>query len=254
MRKTEMRAVEGKVALVSGGARGIGAAIVRRLVEEGASVVFGDVLDDSGHALAAELGERTRFVHLDVTRSQDWDEAVKLAESAFGRLDILVNNAGIVKFGSILDVSIQDWNAVIDVNLNGVFLGIRAAAKPLVASGAGSIVNISSIAGFIGIEALASYNAAKFGIRGLTKSVALDLGRHGVRVNSVHPGTIETNMIAGQEPDQSHVALKRVGKAVEIANMVLFLASDASSFSTGAEFVVDGGELAGVIDRLGSAK
>ncbi|MES4992481.1 SDR family oxidoreductase [Phyllobacterium sp. 22229] len=247
-----MGAVEGKVALVSGGARGIGAAVVRRLVEEGASVVFGDVLDGDGCNLAEELGERTRFAHLDVTNESEWDAAVKLAQDTFGGLDILVNNAGIVKFGSILDVSVEDWSAVINVNLNGVFLGMRAAAKALVASERGSIINISSIAGFIGIEALGSYNASKFGVRGLTKSVALDLGRYGVRVNSVHPGTIETPMTADMPPDQRHVALNRTGKPEEIANMVLFLASDASSFSTGSEFVVDGGELAGVINRLGS--
>ncbi|WP_303746926.1 SDR family oxidoreductase [Stenotrophomonas pigmentata] len=245
-----MGAVDGKVALVSGAARGIGAAVVHRLIEEGASVVFGDILDDDGSKLALALGERAHYVHLDVTSPNDWAAAIALAQQTFGRLDILVNNAGIVKSGSILDLSVEDWNLVIDINLNGVFLGMRAAAKALIASGAGSIINVSSTAGFLGFEDLAPYSASKFGVRGLTRSVALELGRYGVRVNSVHPGLIETPLSASRlAQDQGHVALNRAGKPNEIANMVLFLASDASSFSTGAEFVADGGALAGVIDR-----
>lgn len=248
-----MGAVDGKVALVSGGARGIGAAVVHRLIEEGASVVFGDILDADGCKLASALGERARYAHLDVTSTGDWAAVTELAQQTFGGLDILVNNAGIVKSGSILDLSVEDWNLVIDINLTGVFLGMRAAAKALVASGAGSIINVSSTAGFLGFESLAPYSASKFGVRGLTRSVALELGRYGVRVNSVHPGLIETPLSASRlMQDQGHVALNRAGKPNEIADMVLFLASDASSFSTGAEFVADGGALAGVIDRQGS--
>lgn len=250
-----MGVLDGKVALVSGGAQGIGAAIVRRLVEEGALVVFGDVLDDKGSRLAENLGEHTRFVHLDVTSPDNWAAAVKLALNAFGKLDILVNNAGIAKNGPFLDLSIDDWSAVINVNLNGVFYGMKASAEALIASGAGSIVNISSIAGFIGYEAVAPYCASKFGVRGLGKSAALELGRYGVRVNSVHPGLIDTPMAASLvAQDQSHVALNRLGRPQEIANLVVFLASDASSFSTGAEFVADGGALAGMVGQLSNVE
>ncbi|TFD75168.1 SDR family oxidoreductase [Cryobacterium sp. Sr8] len=241
-----MARVSGKAALVSGGARGLGAAQARLLVHEGAKVVIGDILDDDGRALAAELGDSARFVHLDVTKLENWQAAVSAAVDNFGGLNILVNNAGIVNFGTIEEYTVEAWDAIIGINLTGAFLGIKAATPAIVKSGAGSIINISSTAGLQGYEALPGYTAAKFGLRGLTKAVALDLARYNVRVNSVHPGAIRTPMTEGLNLPQNHVALHRIGEPIEVANLVLFLASDESSFSTGAEFVTDGGETAGL--------
>jgi 3alpha(or 20beta)-hydroxysteroid dehydrogenase len=242
-----MGRVNGKVALISGAARGMGASHARLLIEEGAKVVIGDILDAEGEALAAELGaENAHYVHLDVTKPEEWDAAVAEAVNAFGRLDILVNNAGIANFGPIEEYTIDAWRTIIDINLSGVFYGIKAAIPALKESGHGSIINISSTAGLQGYEALPGYNAAKFGVRGLTKNAALDLGRYNIRVNSVHPGVIETPMTEALETPQNHVALHRTGKPIELSNLILFLASDESSFSTGAEFVADGGETAGL--------
>ncbi|MRX44543.1 glucose 1-dehydrogenase [Agromyces kandeliae] len=242
-----MARVNGKVALISGGARGMGASHARLLVQEGAKVVIGDLLDDEGAALAAELGEaNARYVHLDVTDYAQWETAVATATEAFGRLDIVVNNAGIANFGPIEDYTIEAWQQILDINLTGVFYGIKSAIPALKESGAGSIINISSTAGLQGYEALPGYNAAKFGVRGLTKNAALDLGRYNIRVNSVHPGVIRTPMTESLETPQNHVALHRVGEPIELSNLILFLASDESSFSTGAEFVADGGETAGL--------
>jgi len=241
-----MGRVEGKVALISGGARGMGAEHARLLVKEGARVVVGDILDAEGEALVADLGEAARYAHLDVTQYADWEAAVALAESAFGRLDILVNNAGIATFGPIEEYTMQQWDQIIAINLTGVFAGIKASIDALKRSGAGSIINVSSTAGLQGYEALPGYNAAKFGVRGLTKNAALDLGRYNIRVNSIHPGAIRTPMTEGLDHSQNHVALHRIGEPIELSNLVLFLASDESSFSTGAEFVADGGETAGL--------
>ena len=242
-----MGRVSGRVALVSGGARGMGAAQAQRLAEEGAKVVIGDVLDDEGAATATALGASIRFVHLDVTKPQDWDAAVATAVSEFGGLDILVNNAGIMNYAPIDEYTHEQWDTVIAVNLTGTFNGIKAAIPALKASGKGSIVNISSTAGLKGIGLFPGYTAAKFGMRGLTKSIAVDLARYNIRANSVHPGNIRTPMTDGHDIDQSGVPLARLGEASELANMVLFLASDESSFSTGAEFIADGGEMAGTV-------
>ena len=241
-----MARVAGKVALISGGARGMGASHARLLVEEGAKVVIGDLLDAEGEALAAELGDAVRYVHLDVTRFEDWQSAVDLAVREFGGLDILVNNAGIANFGTIEEYTLEQWDTMIAINLTGVFYGIKAVVEPLKKSGKGSIINISSTAGIQGYEALPGYNAAKFGVRGLSKNAALDLGRYNIRVNSVHPGVIRTPMTDALDTPQNHVALHRVGEPIELSNLVLFLASDESSFSTGAEFIADGGETAGL--------
>ncbi len=241
-----MGRVSGKVALISGGARGMGASHARLLVAEGARVVIGDLLDDEGERLAEELGDAARYVRLDVTDYASWTAAVEAAAGEFGRLDILVNNAGIIGFGSIEEYALEAWDSVMAVDLTGVFYGIRAATPALRDGGGGSIVNISSAAGLQGYEGLSAYTAAKFGVRGLTKSAALDLARHGIRVNSVHPGDIRTPMTAGIEESPAHVAQHRLGEPSEVSSMVLFLASDESSFSTGAEFVVDGGETAGL--------
>lgn len=225
----------------------MGAAHAKLLVAEGAKVVVGDILDDEGAALAAELGEdNARYVRLDVTDYGQWEAAVAAATGAFGRLDVVVNNAGIANFGPIEDYGLDDWSKILDINLTGVFYGIKAAVPALKNSGAGSIINISSTAGLQGYEALPGYTAAKFGVRGLTKSAALDLGRYNIRVNSVHPGVIRTPMTESLDTPQNHVALHRVGEPIELSNLILFLASDESSFSTGAEFVADGGETAGL--------
>lgn len=224
----------------------MGASHARLLVDEGAKVVIGDLLDDEGEALAAELGDAVRYVHLDVTRYEDWQNAVEVALKEFGRLDVLVNNAGIANFGPIEEYTLDQWDTIIAINLTGVFYGIKAAIEPLKKSGKGSIINISSTAGIQGYEALPGYNAAKFGVRGLTKNAALDLGRYNIRVNSVHPGVIRTPMTDSLDTPQNHVALHRVGEPIELSQLVLFLASDESSFSTGAEFIADGGETAGL--------
>jgi len=242
-----MGRLDGKVALISGGARGIGAAIARRFVAEGAKAVVGDVLDDDGARLLAELGGGARYVHLDVTRPSDWDAAVNEAASAFGGLSILVNNAGIVNFGRIDAYPHEEWARIIDVNLTGVFNGIKAAVPALAKAGSASIINISSIAGLRGYEGLSGYTASKFGVRGLTKSAALDLGRDGIRVNSVHPGVIQTPMTEGMSFDTGHVPLHRIGQPTEVADLAVYLAGEESSFVTGAEFVIDGGETAGSV-------
>lgn len=238
--------LDGKVALISGGARGMGESHARAMVAQGAKVMLGDVLDAEGEALAAELGESAGYVHLDVTDREQWAAAVRATLERFGKLNVLVNNAGIANFGTIGQFSPAEWDRVIAINLTGVFNGIDASVEALKAAAPSSIINISSTAGLIGYAALPGYNAAKFGVRGLTKSVALDLGAHNVRCNSVHPGVIATPMTAGLVTPQKHVALRRVGQSIELSNLVVYLASDESSFSTGAEFVADGGETAGL--------
>ena len=244
-----MSRLEGKVALVTGGARGIGAAIARAMIDHGAKVVIGDVLDRDGEALAEGLGTSAKYVHLDVTKPGDWDAAVATAIKTYGKLNVLVNNAGIAgTFAPIEQYSNAVWDKIIAVNLTGVFNGIKAATAALRSARNGSIVNMSSMAGMRGDAAMPGYIATKWAVRGLTKAAALDLARFGIRVNSVHPGVVNTSMIAeGPKFSTSHVAMDRVGEPVEIANLIVFLASDESSFSTGAEFVADGGELAGMI-------
>ena len=241
--------LNGKVALVTGGARGIGAAIARAMVAEGAKVVIGDLLDREGEALANELGASATYAHLDVTNPHDWEAAVATARRVYGKLNVLVNNAGIAgTFAPIDQYSNAVWDKIIAVNLTGVFNGIKAATAALRSARNGSIVNISSMAGMRGEAAMPGYVATKWAVRGLTKAAALDLARYGIRVNSVHPGVVNTSMIAeGPKFSTSHVAMDRVGEPIEIANLTVFLASDESSFSTGAEFVADGGELAGMI-------
>ncbi|MCV7074530.1 SDR family oxidoreductase [Mycobacterium szulgai] len=236
----------GKVALVSGGARGMGASHVRALVAEGAKVVSGDILDDEGKAVVAELGDAAHYVHLDVTDPEQWDAAVEAAVSRFGGLHVLVNNAGIINLGTIEDYALSEWQRILDINLTGVFLGIRAAVKPMKAAGRGSIINISSIEGMAGTIACHGYTATKFAVRGLTKSTALELGPSGIRVNSIHPGLIRTPMTEWVPEDIFQTALGRIAEPQEVSNLVIYLASDESSYSTGSEFVVDGGCVAGL--------
>jgi 3alpha(or 20beta)-hydroxysteroid dehydrogenase len=224
----------------------MGASHARKLVDEGARVVAGDILDEEGKALADELGESARFVHLDVTQPDQWQAAVAAAVAEFGRLDVLVNNAGIVAGGLLQNTEVADWQRVIDVNLTGTFLGIRAAIEPMIANGGGSIVNVSSVEGLAGTSWVHAYVASKFAVRGLTKSAALELVTHGIRVNSIHPGLVRTPMSEGVPEDFLTIPMARAAEPVEVSNFVLFLASDESRYSTGAEFVVDGGLTAGL--------
>ncbi len=233
--------VEGKVALISGGARGMGASHARLLVQEGAKVVIGDILDDEGKALAEELGDAARYVHLDVTQPEEWDAAVATATGEFGKLDVLVNNAGIVALGQLKNFDLAKWQKVIDVNLTGTFLGMRVAVDPMTAAGGGSIINVSSIEGLRGAPAVHPYVASKWAVRGLTKSAALELAPLNIRVNSIHPGFIRTPMTAKLPEDMVTVPLGRPGEAAEVSTFVVFLASDESSYATGSEFVMDGG-------------
>ncbi len=236
-----MGRVEGKVALISGGARNIGGASARMLVAEGAKVVIGDLLDEEGQSLADELGDSARYVHLDVTSDDDWRSAVAFTVTEFGKLDVLFNNAGIFNGGQLQRYKRELWQQMIDVNLTGAFLGIRAAADSLIAAGGGSIINTSSIEGLRGTAWAHGYVASKWGLTGLTKSVAVELAPHGIRVNSLHPGRISTPATDQMPDNLLPIPLGRPGQPEEVAAFVVFLASDESSFATGAEFVVDGG-------------
>jgi 3alpha(or 20beta)-hydroxysteroid dehydrogenase len=236
-----MGRVTGKVALISGGARGIGAADASLLIAEGARVVIGDIRDDEGSELAHELGPSARYVHLDVTSLADWEAAVAFAVGEFGQLNVLVNNAAVVNGSSIQKFDLGRWQRILDVNLTGTFLGIRSSADAIIAAGGGSIINMSSIEGLRGTPWAHGYAATKWAVRGLTKSVAAELAPHGVRVNSIHPGVIRTPLTDRIPEDLIPVPLGRRGEPVDVANFVLFLASDESSYATGAEFVIDGG-------------
>ena len=248
-----MGRMDGKVALISGGARGMGATEARLFAREGAAVVVGDVLDEEGAATAASVannGGRCRFVHLDVTQVSDWEAAVAEAVSQFGSLDVLVNNAGIGSNSfQIHEEPVELWDRTIDVNLKGVFLGTRTTIPAMLDAGGGSIINISSQLGIVGVPYNGSaYQTSKGGVRIFTKAAALQYANRGIRVNSVHPGPIVTEMTrAGRnDPDRlstmlSRIPMGRYGEPEEVANAVLYLASDESSFVTGSEIVVDGG-------------
>ena len=243
--------VKDKVALITGGAhvRGMGGASAKMLVEQGAKVVIGDILDEEGAAMAAELGDAVRYVHLDVTNPDDWKAAVDTAVEAFGKLNVLVNNAGIVQVAPLKTMDVARWQKVLDVNLTGPMLGIKAVIEPMIAAGGGSIINISSIEGMRGAAWVHSYVASKWGLRGLTKSAALELAPEKIRVNSVHPGFIRTPMTKHLPDDMVTAPMGRAGTPDEVATFVVFLASDESSFSTGSEYVVDGGLITDVPHR-----
>ena len=248
-----MGRLDGKVALITGGARGMGKSHVRHFVAEGARVVFGDVLDDKGAYVAAKLGDEScRYLHHDVTSEADWDAAVGLALETFGALDVLVNNAGILTFAPIADMPLADFRRVLEVNAVGCWLGMKAVIGPMTKAGGGSIVNVSSIEGFTGAAGLSAYSASKFAIRGMTKAAAQELGQFGIRVNSVHPGGVLTRMVLEQADsgrDGEHflgnLPLGRFAEPGEISRLVAYLASDDASYSTGSEFVADGGVLSG---------
>ncbi len=255
-----MGRLDGKVAIVSGGARGQGEAEVRLFAAEGAKVVFGDVLHDLGEAVAADVGPNTHYLPLDVTDPEAWQKAVAEATSRFGPPTVLVNNAGVLLFGvSMVDTSLEDYMRVININQVGVFLGMKFTAPAMIEAGGGSIVNISSTNGMAGYGGTVAYTASKFAVRGMTKNAALELGQHGIRVNSIHPGGVDTAMTAPdtlgdaisdeeREATFAMLPLGRVGQPVEIAHLAAYLASDDSSYSTGAEFIADGGMLAGVVN------
>jgi 3alpha(or 20beta)-hydroxysteroid dehydrogenase len=240
--------LSGKVALITGGARGQGEAEARLFVAEGAKVMMGDLLDDDGARVAGELGGNAAYCHHDVTSESDWAAVVEATRSAFGRIDVLVNNAGIFHLIKMLDTTLEEYRNVVDVNQVGTFLGMRAVAPVMIEQGdGGSIVNISSIAGLRGAATAFAYGASKWAVRGMTKSAALELARHRIRVNSIHPGLVSTPMldefdkVGGREAIRRSVPIGEESGPEEVAKLALFLASDDSRHSTGAEFVVDGG-------------
>ncbi|WP_063049170.1 glucose 1-dehydrogenase [Nocardia arthritidis] len=241
-----MGRLTGKVALISGGARGMGAAHARALVAEDARVVLGDVLDNEGAAVAAELGDNATYVHLDVREPGDWRKSVDEAVQRFGSLSVLVNNAGIVNGNLLVAFELAEWQRIIDINLTGTFLGMQAATPAMIEAGGGSIINISSVEGMRGSPGLHGYTATKFAVRGLTKSTALELAQYKIRVNSVHPGMIRTPMTENIPEDFLQIPLGRAADPAEVSALVTYLASDESSYSTGAEFVIDGGLTVGV--------
>ena len=242
-----MGRLEGKTALITGGARGQGAAEARLFAEEGANVVLSDVLDEDGERTADIIGGT--FLHHDVTSEEDWASVVARTVELHGGIDVLVNNAGVYRGSSLIDCGIEEYRLVVEVNQIGVFLGMREVAPVLIERGGGSIVNISSTAGLQGAAGSFAYSASKWAVRGMTKSAAVRLGPHGVRVNSIHPGAVDTPMIAdtrmadpaNREVLLGVIPLGRMAQPEEVARLALFLASDESSYSTGSEFVIDGG-------------
>ncbi len=246
--------LEGKVAIISGGARGMGAVEARLFTREGAKVVIGDILEEDGRRTVQDIdqaGGHAHFVRLDVTREEDWRRAVGETVSRFGGVDILVNNAGIYRISPLEETSEEMWRQIMEVNVNGVFLGTRAVIPEMKRGGGGSIVNISSTAGLVGSPNTSAYQASKGAVRIFTKATAIEYAREGIRANSVHPGAIDTDMIAVLLKDPAErqrrldaIPLGRIGTAEEVAYGVLYLASDESSFVTGAELVIDGGRTA----------
>ncbi|OJZ76162.1 hypothetical protein BRW65_01670 [Mycobacterium paraffinicum] len=241
--------LEGKVALVSGAARGQGLATATMLANSGASVMLTDVLDEVGVAAAAGIGPQSRYRHLDVSDEWGWAEAVNATLEEFGRLDVLVNNAGIWRTASLYDESVAEFEKLLQVNLFGTFHGMRTAIDPMRAAGGGAIINIASTTAVQAAIGHTAYGASKWAIRGITKTAALELAPDGIRVNAVLPGAIDTAMLAGSDAIKAMLATKiplaRLGHAHEVAAMVAFLASDAAAYITGQEFVVDGGLTAG---------
>ena len=246
--------LENKVALISGGARGMGAVEAKLFAKEGAKVIIGDMLEDEGRKVEAEINEaggECVFVPLDVSDEEAWKSAVNEAVSRFGKLDILVNNAGIYRAHIVEETTADEWDQVMDINAKGVFLGTKYAIPAMRKAGGGSIVNISSVAGLVGSRQTTAYTASKGAVRLLTKSTAVQYASEGIRANSVHPGTIETPMTAAllEKPEyrqdrMDRTPLGRLGKPEDVAYGVLFLASDEASFMTGSELVIDGGRTA----------
>ncbi len=248
-----MSRLAGKTAIVTGGANGMGAATVRLFVEHGATVVIGDLQDEAGQALADELGDAAVFVHMDVSNQEHWANAVAAAQQ-LGTYNVLVNNAAMLLYKSLSETTPEEYMRVIQVNQLGTFLGIQSAVAPMKAAGGGSIINVSSIDGLHSAAALSAYSSSKWAVRGLTKNAAIELGQFGIRVNSVHPGGIYTSMGGADfmteeqlnETVYADFPIPRVGKPEEVAYVTLFLATDEASYSTGSEFVADGGWFTGM--------
>ena len=246
--------LENKVALISGGARGIGAVNAKLFASEGARVVIGDVLEEEGRRTESEInetGSECLFVKLDVTSESDWQQAVAATAARFGKLDVLLNNAGIFRTRRVEDTSSEEWDQVMDINAKGVFLGTKHAIPEMRKAGGGSIINISSVAGLVGSHDASVYNASKGSVRILTKTAAVQYAKDGIRANSIHPGTIETLMTApllaeeaNRQDRMARTPLGRLGTPEDVAYVALYLASDESSYVTGSELVVDGGRTA----------
>ena len=240
-----MSRLAGKVAIITGAAQGMGAAHAREFIKQGAKVVLTDLNEEKGQAFAAELGENAVFVKQNVAVEEDWATVVQTAEEKFGPVNVLVNNAGITMAKSLMDTSLEEYRRIVEINQVSVFLGTKAVVPSMQKAGGGSIVNISSMNGLV--AGAVGYTDTKFAVRGFTKATAMELAAFGIRVNSVHPGVIATPMVvqedtkAAVEAFSKHIPLKRVAQPEEVSNMVLFLASDESSYSTGSEFVIDGG-------------
>ncbi|MCB1677579.1 MAG: glucose 1-dehydrogenase [Halioglobus sp.] len=248
-----MGKLQGKTAIITGGARGMGATTSRVFASEGANVVIADILDEQGQALAAELGDATVFQHHDVSSEESWRAVLKLALERFGGVQVLINNAGVLLFKSILQTSKADYERVLGVNLVGMFLGVKTIGQHMIDNSvAGSIVNISSVDGMKGCNGLCAYASSKWGVRGLTQVAAMEFGHHGIRVNSVHPGGVNTIMSNPNDlpreqidPTYKDIPLQRIAEPEEVARVSLFLASDDASYVTGEEIKVDGGVLVG---------
>ncbi|MFD7842141.1 SDR family NAD(P)-dependent oxidoreductase [Nocardia sp. NPDC059764] len=247
-----MGRLAGKVAIITGAAQGMGAATARLFAAEGAKVVLGDVLTDKGAAVAGELGDSAVFSSLDVRDESDWSEIATLALDRFGGIDILVNNAGVMHWGAIETLSIPDTERLLDINVLGPLLGAKTVVPTMKAAGKGAIVNISSLDGLRGVNGLSAYTASKWAIRGLTKSLAFELGPSGIRVCSIHPGGVDTALgnptgQTGEDLQKNYIGvpLQRIGESEEIAHATLFVASDEASYISGAELAVDGGWSAG---------
>ena len=240
-----MARLQDKVIIITGGAQGMGETHARLCLQHGAKVVLTDINSEKGEALAKELGDNALFIKQDVTNQEDWDKVVKQTTATFGQIDVLVNNAGITTNTSILQTSVEDYRKILEINQVSVFLGMKAVIPSMKAAKQGSIINISSINGLVG--GAIGYTDSKFAVRGMTKAAALECAAYGIRVNSIHPGVIATPMIMQSDTKDAveafakTIPMKRVAQPEEVSGMVLFLASDDSSYSTGAEFVVDGG-------------
>ena len=255
-----MGRLDGKVAIVTGAARGTGEAIARLLVEEGAKVLLGDILDDRGKPVADSLGDAARYLHLDIANEHDWEDAVELTLREFGSLTTLVNNAAILHVAPIAETSADEYMRVVRVNELGTFLGVRSAIEPMKAAGGGSIINIGSIDAWHAAPGTVAYAASKFAVRGITKVAALELGRFGIRVNAINPAAGNPEMVQPFLPEGLDLKklsrgrrafgttpIGRRGEMIDVARAVVFLASDESSFFSGADFPLDGGVTAGMI-------
>lgn len=250
-----MGRLDGRIAIITGAARGQGQVTAEMFAAEGARIVVADVLEDEARAVAALLGTQGLYQRLDVASEDDWTSVVAAAGQKWGAADILINNAGIVLADTITGTSLADWNRVLGINLTGAWLGIRAVAPGMIGKGRGSIVNICSMAGLIGMHGLAAYQASKWGLRGLTKATAMELGHRGIRANAVFPGGVNTIMgnVANETAEEvsrhfRHQPIQRIGEPEEVARVTLFLTSDEASYVQGAEITVDGGRTLGSYD------